>query len=148
MAGNLVYTGARAIFKLKGEKVAVATGVDVASNISYDPIRTLDLLEVYEFAEAQYNASLSCTTVKVIGSSPTQLGFFPRIDLMSILTQPELVAELYDNVTGQLVCVAEGVKPENNGFNVAAGAVVANNLTFVVKRIKDVSEANPSITPS
>jgi len=98
------------------------------------------------WAEAQYNASLSCTTVKVIGSSPTQLGFFPRIDLMSILTQPELVAELYDNVTGQLVCVAEGVKPENNGFNVAAGAVVANNLTFVVKRVKDVSEANPSQT--
>lgn len=143
---NLVYTGARAIFKLAGQKVAVATGVDVASNIAYEPIRTLDLLEVYEFAESQYNASLSCTTVKVIGSSPTQLGFFPHVDLMSILTQPELVAELYDNVTGQLVCVVEAVKPENNGFNVTAGAVVANNLTFVCKRVKDVSEANPTIT--
>jgi hypothetical protein len=145
---NLVYTGARAIFKLKGEKVAVATGVDVGSNIAYDPVRTLDLLEVYEFAEAQYNATLSCTTVKVIGSSPTQLGFFPKIDLMSILLQPELVAELYDNVTGQLVCVAEGVKPENNTFNVTAGAVVANNLTFVCKRVKDVSESNPSVGPT
>jgi hypothetical protein len=143
---NLVYTGARAIFKLAGQKVAVATGVDVSSNIAYEPIRVLDLLEVYEFAESQYNASMSCTTVKVIGSSPTQLGFFPKIDLMSILTQPELVAELYDNVTGQLVCVVEAVKPENNGFNVAAGTVVANNLTFVCKRVKDTREANPTIT--
>ncbi len=141
---NLVYSGARAIFKINGNKVAVATGVDVASNISYDPVRILDLLEVYEFVEAQYSASISCTTVKVIGSSPTQLGFFPHVDLMSILLQPELIMEGYDNVTGQLVFVAEGVKPENNSFNVTAGAVVSNNLTFVVKRVRDVSEANPS----
>jgi hypothetical protein len=141
---NLIYSGARCIFKLAGKKVAVATGVDVSSNISYDTVRTIDLLEVYEFVEAQYNATLSCSTVKVIGASPTQLGFFPHVDLMSILLQPELVAELYDNVTGQLVGVAEACKPENNSFNVQAGAVVANNLTFVTKRFKDVSEANPA----
>lgn len=148
MAGNLVYTGARCIFKINGQKVATATGVDVASNIGYEEIQTLDMLEVYEFAEVRYRASFSCTNVKVIGQSPTQLGWFPHVDLMSILTQPELVAELWDNVTGQLVGVGEGIKPEGNAFNVAAGAVTANNLTFVCKRFKDASEANPGITPS
>jgi hypothetical protein len=143
---NMIYTGARAIFKLAGQSVATATGVDVSSNIAYDPVRVLDMLEVYEFAETQYNASMSCSTVKMIGASATQLGFFPHVDLMSILLQPELVAELYDNVTRQLVCVVEGVKPENNTFSVNAGQVVANNLTFVCKRVRDVSEANPATT--
>lgn len=135
-----IFTGARAIFKLAGQKVAVAVGVDVTNNIGYEPVRTIDLLEVYENVETSYNCGLSCETVKVIGQSPTQLGFFPHIDLLSILTQPELVAEIYDAVTGQVVCVVEGVKPADNGFSVRAGAVVSNNLTFVAKRVKDVAE--------
>lgn len=139
MAKN-IYTGARAIFKLAGQKVAVATGVDVTETINYEPVRTLDLLEVYEFAETSYDCSLNCEYVKVIGQSATQLGFFPHVDLMSILTQPELVAELYDNVTGQLVDVVEGVKPSNKNYSVRAGAVVAENLTFVAKRVKNVAE--------
>ncbi len=140
------FTGARAILKLNGAKVALATGVTVNQAINYETIHVLDLLEVEEFAETSYDASLSVDTIRVIDASPTQQGLFPRIDLISILTQPELVAEIYDVITGHLVVVAEGVKPASNNFDVRAGQVVGNNLTFVVKRIKDVSEANPGIT--
>jgi hypothetical protein len=136
------YTGARAIFKLANKSVAMATGVTINQNINYETIHVLDLLEVNEFAEVSYDASMSCETVKVIGASPTQTGIFPHVDLMSILLQPELNAELYDQVTGALVCVVQAVKPQGNNFDVRAGQVVANNLTFVCKRVLDVSEVN------
>ncbi len=135
------YTGARAIFKINGVKIALATGVTVNENINYEPIHVLDLLEVEEFCEVSYDCSLSCETMRVIGNSPTQQGIFPKEDLLSILNQPELTAELYDVITGQLVVRVEGVKPQGNNFDVRAGQVVANNLTFVCKRVLDVSEA-------
>jgi len=135
------YTGARAIFKINGQKIALATGVTVNENINYEPIHVLDLLEVEEFCEVSYDCSLSCETMRVIGNSPTQQGIFPKEDLLSILNQPELTAELYDVLTGQLVVRVEGVKPQGNNFDVRAGQVVANNLTFVCKRVLDVSEA-------
>jgi len=136
------FTGARAILKLGNKSVALATGVTVNQNINYESIHILDKLEVQEFAEVSYDASLSIETMKVIGASPTQQGIFPHVDLMSILLQPELTCELYDQVTGNLVGVAQGVKPQGNNFDVRAGQVVANNLTFVCKRFLDVSEAN------
>jgi hypothetical protein len=145
---NMVLTGARAIFKINGSKVAVATGCDFSSNIGYEEIQVLDQLEVFEFAEVRYRASFSATLVKIIGQDPTSLGWFPHIDLMSILTQPELVCEIWDSVSGLLVGVGEGIKPEGNSFNISAGAVTANNLTFVIKRFKAGSEANPGITPA
>lgn len=135
------YTGARAIFKINGQKIALATGVTVNININYEPIHVLDLLEVEEFCEVAYDCSLSAETMRVIGNSPTQQGIFPKEDLLSILNQPELTAELYDVLTGQLVVRVEGVKPQGNNFDVRAGQVVANNLTFVCKRVLDVSEA-------
>jgi hypothetical protein len=142
------YTGARAIFKLANKTVAMATGVTVNQNINYEPIHVLDLLEVKEFAEVSYDASISCETIKVIGQSPTQIGIFPHVDLMSILWQGELNAELYDQVTGALVCVVQAIKPQGNNFDVRAGQVVANNLTFVCKRVLDVSEANGGVVGS
>jgi hypothetical protein len=145
---NMIWTGPRAILKIAGKKVATATGVTFNESIEYDTVRVLDLLEVLEFAEAQYNASVSCDTVRIIGSSPTQLNIMPHVDLLSILTQPELICELYDNVSGTPVAVAEGIKINNNNFSVNAGQVVANNLTFVCKRIKDVSEMNGGQTPA
>lgn len=141
------YTGARAIFKINGKKIALATGVSVTENINYEPVRTLDLLEVEEFCEVSYDAALTCDTMRVIGNSPTQQGIFPHEDLLSILTQPELIAELYDVLTNQLVVRVEGIKPQGNNFDVRAGQVVANNLTFVCKRVLDVSEANGGTTP-
>ncbi|VVB53209.1 Uncharacterised protein [uncultured archaeon] len=141
------YTGARAIFKINGKKIALATGVSVNQTINYEPVHVLDLLEVEEFCEVSYDCSLTADTMKVIGNSPTQQGIFPHVDLLSILTQPELVAELYDVLTGQLVARVEGIKPNGNNFDVRAGQVVANNLTFVCKRVLDVSEANGGTTP-
>lgn len=141
------YTGARAIFKINGKKIALATGVSVNQTINYEPVHVLDLLEVREFCEVSYDCSLNCDTMKVIGNSPTQQGIFPRVDLLSILTQPELVAELYDVLSGQLVARVEGIKPNGNNFDVRAGQVVANNLTFVAKRVLDVSEAQGGTTP-
>jgi len=135
------YTGARCIFKINGQKIALATGVTVNVNINYEPIHVLDLLEVEEFCEVSYDCSMSCETMRVIGSSPTQQGIFPKEDLLSILNQPELTGELYDVLTGQLVVRIEGVKPQSNNFDVRAGQVVANNLSFVAKRVLDVSEA-------
>lgn len=141
-----ILSGARGILKLNGAKVGVCTGASLNQNIGYERVNTLDLLEAYEFVEVSYNCSLTVDTVRVVGQSPTQLGFFPHIDLLSILTQPKLLCELYDAVTGQLIAVVEEVKPQDNNFTINAGAVVANNLTFVCIRQKDVSEANPTST--
>ncbi len=140
-----ILSGARGVFKINGVKVAFCTGATVNSGIDWEPVRTLDLLEIAEFVATGYNASLTVDTVRVVGASPTQQGFFPAIDLLSILNTPELVCELLDAKTGQLVVVVEGVKPASNNFTINAGQVTANNLTFVAKRVKDVSEAGSGL---
>lgn len=147
MASNII-SGARTIFKLAGQKVALATGVTVSEGIDYEPFRPLDSLEVVEFVEVAYNCSMSADLVTAVGSSPTQQGIFPKVDLLSILTQPELVGEIYDALTGQLVLVAEGIKPSANNRNFRSGQIVANDVNFVVKRVKDVTEANGGTTPA
>lgn len=134
-------TGARGVLKINGQPIALATGCSFNESINYEPIHVLDLLEVEEFCEVSYDASFSCETMRVMGGSPTQQGIFPHVDLLSVLNQPELICELYDVITNQLIVRVEGIKPNGNSFDVRAGAAVANNLTFVCKRILDVSEA-------
>src|SRR4029077_7407160 len=135
-----IFTGARAILKIAGQKLAVCTGVDVSESLSYETVRGLDLLEVFENVETSYDCSLTVDTIKVIGQNPTQTGLKPHQDLLSILTQPELTGEIYDAVSGQIVCVVQGLKIQSSNFSVRAGATVANKLVFVAKRVLDVAE--------
>jgi hypothetical protein len=147
MASNII-SGARCILKIAGKKVALATGVSINEGIDYEPFRPLDTLEVVEFVEVAYNCSMSADMVAAVTQDPTQQGLFPRIDLLSILTQVEMTAEIYDALTGQLVLVAEGVKPSTNNRNFRAGQIVANDISFVVKRVKSSVEANGGTTPA
>ena len=139
-------TGARAKFYIStltsgSDVVALATGVSITININYEPVHILDLLEVEEFCESSYECSMSCETMRVIGSSPIQQGYSQPIgvsrtaDLQSILNQPELTATLIDEMTGKQLAIVQGIKPQGNSFDVRAGQVVANNLTFVCKRV-------------
>jgi hypothetical protein len=146
MAG-VVLSGARAILKLAGKKVAFATGVTANEGIDYEPFRPLDELRVVEFVEVAYNVSLSADLVVAVGSSPTQQGFFPHTDLLSILNQPELIMELYDNVSSQPIFIAQGVKPSTNNKTIRAGQISANDMSFVAKVLLDTSEVNPGVTP-
>lgn len=146
MASTII-SGARTILKLAGKKVALCTGTTVSENISYEPFRPLDSLAVVENVEVAYDCSLTMDQVVAVGSSPTQTGIFPRIDLLSILTQQELVGEVYDAVSGQLVVVVEGVKPSANNRTFRAGQISANDVSFVARLVKDSTEANGGTTP-
>lgn len=144
MASTII-SGARTILKIAGKKMALCTGTTVSENISYEPFRPLDSIAVQENIEVAYDVSLTMDQVTAVGSSPTQQGIFPKVDLLSILNQPEMIAEIYDAVTGQLVLVCEGVKPSANNRTFRSGQVVANDVSFVGRLVKDSTEANPGI---
>jgi hypothetical protein len=140
---STIASGARAIFKIAGKKVAFATGVTVNETIGFEPFRPLDSLAVIENIEVTYDCSMSADLVVSIGSDPTQAGLFPKVDLLSILNESELVAEIIDAVTSQLLLVVEGVKVSGNNRTFRAGQISANDLTFVCRLVKSSVEANP-----
>lgn len=138
-----IYTGARAIFKVQGAQVAIATGVDVSETINYEPIRVLNDLAVVEHAEISYDCSVRCEVVKVVGQALKQIGLFPYF--MNILTQPDLTIEIVDSVTNNtIIDTIYGVKPNTASYSVKAGQAVIQDLTFVAIRVQNVSEPNPT----
>jgi hypothetical protein len=147
MASTII-SGARSILKLAGKKVALATGVSVNESVGFEPFRPLDSVAIVENIPVTYDCSMSADQVVAVGQDPTQTGIMPHVDLLSILTQPELVAELYDAVSGTLVLKVEGVMLSSNNRNFRAGQIAANDLTFVARLVKSSVESNPGITPS
>jgi hypothetical protein len=137
MAATKTLSGARAILMIGNTQVALCTGVSITQSIGYEPIHILDLLEVEEFVEVSYDASMSVETMRMVGNSPQNQGLFSYESLLTILNQPELVAVIIDALTGTPICKVEGLKGQGNNFDIRAGQAVANNLTFVCKRVLD-----------
>jgi hypothetical protein len=145
---STILSGARSILKINGKKVALATGVSINEGVGFEPFRPLDSLAVLENIPVTYDCSMSADQVVAAGQDPTQTGIMPNVDLLSILTAPELIAELYDAVSGTLVLKVEGVKLSSSNRTFRAGQIAANDLTFVARLVKSSAESNPGITPS
>jgi hypothetical protein len=148
-----VFSGARAIFFFNGEVVGFASGVSGSEEIQYEPVDTLDHLEVREFVPVAYRCTLTAQVFRTISigasedvngpGSLKQQQIFPKFDdIFRILGVDALVQDdprLSDKVLHQF----QGVKTASYNFNIPARGIVTQNVTFVAIRAFDESEVSP-----
>lgn len=135
---TLTFAGARARFKINGQKVAYAGGVSGEEAIDYQPVDVLDLVEVFEHVPVGYRASLNANIFRVVGQSLKNLGIFPKNN--NILTSGDLTAAIEDTQTGRNVYAFHGVKAATKTFDLSARALVTENVGFVAIRCIDESQ--------
>ena len=135
---SIVFAGARARFKINGQKVAYAGGVSGEESIDYEPVDVLDLIEVLEHVPIGYRANLNANVFRVIEASLKNLGIFPLES--NILASGALEASIEDNQTGRTAYLFQGVKASTKSFDLSARGLVTENVAFVAIRVLDESE--------
>jgi hypothetical protein len=165
------FSGARAIFRVAGQKVAFAANVEGSEEIQYEPVDVLDNLEVQEFVPVGYRITFSCGIFRTIRGTPTQtpgagpsigdltglprqpregvhgsvkeMGFFPKAasDLLSLLTTGVLTCVIEDRLTKKVVMQVEECKMTSHNFSVTSRGIVSENCQWVGIRMRDESEA-------
>ena len=136
-----VLSGARARLSIEGVPVLYATNCNYSEEIQYDPVEVLDLLEVAEFVPVAYRVTFTSQHVRVITNSIKNrdgIKIFPS--LKDIITAPDLVASIEDNVTGEVLANIERVKASRYTVNIGARGIVMTDVEFVAIRIQDESE--------
>jgi len=135
-----VMTGARAIFRLGGVKVAFASNVTFNENIQYENVNVLDNLAVQEHAEVGYAVDLTCTNFRIPGESVKQKGIMSRFN--NILVQGELTAEIIDKNTNAIMLSMLGVKLQGRSTTVDARGVMTETWSFVGRKSQDEDETS------
>jgi hypothetical protein len=141
-----LFTGARARFSINGVKVGYARNVAVTEEIQYDPVETLDNIEVEEYVPVAYRVTFTASQFRIIGETVKSLGYFPNVGtnveehLENILISGDLTATVEDTKTGKLFATLEQVKVASHNWTIDARGVVGEDLTFVAIRVKDESE--------
>lgn len=151
------FTGARAIFRIEGQKIAFASGVDGTEEVMYEPVEVLDNLEVQEHVPVGYRVSFTCALFRTITGTPNakqpkvgifgsvkQMGLFPKAaaDLINILTSGVLTCTIEDRMTKKTVMQVEECKAASHNFSITARGVVGQNMSWVAIRMKDESEVS------
>ena len=132
------FAGARARFKINGEKVAFAGGVSGEESVDYEPVDVLDLIEVMEHCPVGYRANMNANVFSVVGMSLKNLGIFP-IEA-NILTSGALEASIEDTVTGKTAYLFQGVKASTKSFDLSARGLVTENIAFNAIRVLDEAQ--------
>lgn len=143
--GN-VFTGARARFSIEGVKVGFARSVTINEAITYEPITTLDNVEVEEFVPTGYEVRFTAQKFKIVGDTLKTRGWFPSIGgnteehLENILVSGDLTATIEDTKSGNILATVEQVKVASTNYTVDARGVVGEDMEFVAVRVRDESE--------
>jgi len=132
-------TGARAIFRIAGSKIAWASNVSYNENYQLEPINVLDQLQVQEHAEVGYTVDMQCQSFRVAEASVKQLGIMST--LSQVLTQGELTAEVIDKITGATLLLMTGVKLQARQTTVDARGVMTETWSFVGRTSEDEAGA-------
>lgn len=144
--GTRVLTGARAVFMFNEAVVGFASGVSVSEEIMYEPVDTLDHLEVREHAPTGYRVTLSAQmfrTVSLPGAPSTddspgsikQQNIFPKFE--QILRLQGTNAVIQDRITGKILMLLKDVKASSYNFSISARGIVGQNVNFVTTRAMD-----------
>lgn len=149
-----LHTGPRARFKLNNKVIAYATDVSFSENITFEPIKILDSIEIEEHVPVDYEVTgFSCRKFRPVGETLKGSGLFPKLGntpgdhLLNILNAGEMTATIEDTRTGRVIATLEGVKIASQDMQVQARQVTSGNVQFVAKRVKDEFEVGaPPIT--
>lgn len=123
-----VITGARAIFRINGSKVAYASNVSYNEAIAVEDVNVLDKYNPEELAETGYSVDFSCESFVQEEKTIKELGFMPRFqDLMhaGIMT-----TEIVDHKTEKVLLVLTGVKSLGRSGTLNARGVMTETWNF------------------
>lgn len=133
------FSGARAIFLINGAPIAFAGGVSGEEMIDYEPVDTLNLLEVREHVPVGYRVSLNAQIFRVVGQSLKRLGILPI--QAEIITSGDMTAAIQDSVTRNTAELFQGVRCAGRSFDTTARGIVQENVNFVAIRVYDEFES-------
>lgn len=141
-----VFTGPRCRFTLNGTVIALGRSVQVQDELVYDAIKVMDSIEVVEHEPIDYNCSMGCAEVLIVGKTLEALGFAaakgqtPADHLRNILALPDITAQIEDNQGDVIVARVFGCKISSRSFAVDARTSVARDIQFVARRVVEASE--------
>lgn len=143
---GLVLSGARARFLINGVKIGWARNVSGSEELVYEPVETIDNIQVQEHVVTGYRVTLTMERARIVGKTLKSQGFFPKLGanteehLRNVLTSGDLVCTVEDNQTGKILATYEQVKVASHNWTINARGVVGNDISFVGIRAKDESE--------
>jgi hypothetical protein len=137
MATN-VFSGPRARLKANGEVIGYTGGVSGGEQIDYEPIETIDFLEVREHIPVAYRVTLSMSFFRIIGQSLKARGLFPTLE--NILTSGALTISVEDSQTGNTPMLFEQVRIASKNFDIGPRGIVSDSTDAVCIRCRDEYE--------
>lgn len=160
-----IFSGARAVFKLDNKPVGYAVGCSGSTGINYQPLSVLGHLEIVEHVPVAYSVELSANMARIAKATRTNnYNNFPslRSDVegglqspqimpafgtngLNILQSGEMQAVIYDIVTKQTLYTISGVKAASKNWDIQAGGMVSENVTFVARISSEGGENDGTI---
>lgn len=151
---NLNVTGARTSFVVNGQVIGYARSVSGSFAIEYQENRVLNNLRVESHSPTAYRCALSFSMFRIPKQTITTMGFFPQTgntasdQISNVLQLPALTAVICDQVTGNALYTAVGVKIASGSFSIdAGGSVTATDVDCVAIAIFDEAEVAAQPTP-
>ena len=132
-----IYTGARCIFSLKGQKIGFASQVNVEEQIQHEPITVLDNVFAEEHAPVGVTVTFTAQLFRIVGASLRKFGFWPAADHVSVITMGELDATLRDHVTQQTLANIQRCRCVSRSLEVSARGIAGTNTSWVAQRLLD-----------
>ena len=147
-----IFTGARARFFLNDVPIGYCAGVSGEEAIDYEPVDTLEFLQVREHVPVASRASMSAAFFRLIGSSlkeyagkeenAASLEIFPKF--ANFLTSGAMTAAFIEtkSKTPSVIAQFDSVRAASKTFDVSSRGIVTENCSFVAIRQFDESEIN------
>jgi len=140
------------VFLFNGEIVGFASGVSGSEEIQYEPVDTLDHLEVREHVPVGYRVTLGAQLFRTVSQGASddvnapgslkQQQIFPKFDQIFRIQGVDAVIQDHQ-VTGKILHQFQTVKTSSYNFNITPRGIVGQNVNFVAIRALDESEVQP-----
>jgi len=130
-----VFSGPRAFLLADGARVGYTGEVSGSETIEYEPVQTINFIEIRENIPVGYGVTLQTNFFRIIGESVKKRGLMPVLE--NILTSGELTLSIADQQTGQTVEQWEQCKMSERSFSVTARGLVSDQCTWTAIRLRD-----------
>jgi len=151
--GTRVLSGARCIFLFNGDTVGFASGISGSEEIQYEPVDTLDHLEVREHVPVGYRVTLAAQVFRTVSQGASddlnapgslkQQQIFPHFEDIYRIQGVDAVIQDDPRVSGKILHQFQTVKTASYNFNATPRGIVGQNVNFVAIRAQDESEVSP-----
>lgn len=139
MAKSQVITGARAVFKVNGNKVAYASNCSYNWNYNHQPVEAISDPGVLEHTPLGSTVDFTCNMFRVLSKGPAAMKFHTSLE--QFLAQDTLTVDIYDvksaGAESTAVLHIGDVKMTSRAGTVDARGVWTETISFVGIAIND-----------